>query len=321
MSLGEFELIDRFFKTSTVRDDVVLGAGDDCAVVDVPADKQLVVTTDTLVNGVHFPVTTSPENIAYKSVAVNLSDLAAMGAEPAWVSLSLTLPESDENWLARFASSFIESLRKYNVQLIGGDTTHGPLSITVQAMGLVDKHRIMRRDTASSGDAIYVTGTIGDAATGLSLLFDETAHDEDAEWLINRLNRPQPRVEFGRQAVQYCRCAIDISDGLAADLGHIIKASQCGATVNLVDLPLSRQLINKQGGLDAIDWNRVLTGGDDYELLLVVSADKEQSLLAVASQLSLPISKIGTIRKEPGLSFIQVDNTVLTLNGSGYEHF
>ena len=321
MSLGEFELIERYFKTPAVRDDVVLGTGDDCAVVDVPTGKQLVVTTDTLVNGVHFPVTTSPENIAYKSVAVNLSDLAAMGAEPAWVTLSLTLPESDENWLARFASSFIETLHNYNIQLIGGDTTHGPLSITVQAMGLVADNHMMRRDAARSGDAIYVTGTIGDAATGLSLLFDEAPHDEDAEWLINRLNQPQPRVEFGRQAVQYCRCAIDISDGLAADLGHIIKASRCGATVNLVDLPLSRQLINKQGGLDAIDWNRVLTGGDDYELLLVVPDYKEQSLLAVASRLSLPLSKIGTIKEEPGLSFIKEDNSVLTLNGSGYEHF
>ena len=321
MAAAEFNLINKYFLLPSTRADVLLGIGDDCALVSVPPQRQLAVTTDTLVEGVHFPVATAAEDIGCKAVAVNLSDLAAMGAEPAWLTLALSLPSADESWIKSFAAGFTAAAEKYHVQLIGGDTTQGPLSITVQALGLLDPARIMRRDAARPGDAIYVSGTLGDAAAGLKILQQAMAIDHDSAWLVDRLNRPEPRVELGTRVSACCRCAIDISDGLAADLGHILEASQCGATINIDRLPLSRQLVTYSGGRAAVDWSRVLAAGDDYELCLVVAPDCESHLLGIAAELSLPLSRIGEIEAKGPLNIIDDRGEKYRLEQVGYEHF
>ncbi len=321
MALGEFDLIRKYFTSPSFRPDVTLGVGDDCAIVSIPPGKQLAVSTDTLVDTVHFPSGTAPEDIAYKAVAVNLSDLAAMGATPAWLTLALSFPKVDLDWIKAFSESFITTAGRYNVQLIGGDITRGPLSITVQAMGLIDPAHCMRRDGARPGDLIYVSGTLGDAAMGLRMWQQGEVADRNAAWMINRLTRPEPRVKLGIQVAAFCQCAIDISDGLVADLGHVLAASRCGATVYTEKIPLSHQLLEHANTRDGVDWELVLTGGDDYELCLVVSEANERQLLEVAGELALPLTQIGSIEQQPSLSIIDRAGTKLVLDHPGYEHF
>lgn len=321
MVLGEFNLINKYFLSPSDRNDISLGIGDDCAIVSVPEGKQLAITTDTLIDGVHFPSNTSPEDIACKAIAVNLSDLAAMGAEPAWLTLALSLPQVDEDWVKSFSDSFRMTAKKYNVQLIGGDTTHGPLSLTVQAMGFIDPGDIMRRDCARPGDAIYVSGTLGDAAAGLKIVQQGQVIDDNHAWLVDRLNRPEARVELGLRVSKYCRCAIDISDGLAADLGHILEASDCGATVNIDRIPLSHQLLEYSFNRNEVDWEMVLSGGDDYELCLVVPAENENKLMQIASEITLPLTRIGVIEKNRSLNLVDEAGKKYLLDHSGYEHF
>jgi len=321
MATGEFNLIKKYFFSPSNRKEVLLGIGDDCAIVSVPEDKQLAITTDTLVDGVHFPSNTLPEDIACKAIAVNLSDLAAMGAEPAWLTLALSLPRVDESWIKSFSDSFSMAAEKYNVQLIGGDTTQGPLSITVQAMGFVEPDNIMRRDGARPGDVIYVSGTLGDAAAGLRILQQGQAIDAKKAWLVNRLNRPQARVELGLKASAYCKCAIDISDGLAADLGHVLEASNCGATVNIDSIPLSHQLVEYSVNRNEVDWEMVLSGGDDYELCLVVSPENENRLMQTASDISLPLTRVGVIEEHNALNIVDNTGAKYLLDRGGYEHF
>ena len=321
MASGEFDLIQKYFTSPVGRDDVSIGVGDDGAVVTVPQGKQLVVTTDTLVAGVHFPSDTQPEDIACKAIAVNLSDLAAMGAEPAWLTLALTLPHVDESWIKTFAASFSATAEKYNVQLIGGDTTQGPLSVTVQAMGLAAPDRIMRRDRARPGDSIYISGTLGDAAAGLGIRQQGRVPDESCAWLIDRLDRPEARTLLGMKLAACSNCAIDISDGLIADLGHILEASHCGATINIDKLPLSHQLVAYFNGRDDVDWELVLAGGDDYELCIVMRPDNEPELTRIAAELSLPLTRIGVIEQRPALNIIDDAGTKYLFDHHGYEHF
>jgi thiamine-monophosphate kinase len=321
MVLGEFDLIQEYFASPLEHGDVVIGIGDDCAVVSVPPGKQLAVTTDTLVDGVHFLHDTSPEDIACKAVAVNLSDLAAMGAEPRWLTLALSLPAVDEGWIRTFAESFRSTAGKYNVQLIGGDTTQGPLSITVQAMGLVDPARIMRRDRARPGDSVYVSGTLGDAAAGLRIMQQGQVVDDNQAWLVERLNRPEARTTMGMKLAYSSRCAIDISDGLMADLGHILEASRCGATINIDKVPLSRQLVAYSVNRDEVDWQMVLSGGDDYELCIVVNPVDEAELTMIAAELAVPLTRIGVIEQQPALNVIDDAGARYLFDHDGYEHF
>lgn len=321
MPATEFDIIDRYFRQQPRRDDVLLSVGDDAAILAVPAGKQLVVSTDTLVAGVHFPESTSPRDVAFKSVAVNLSDLAAMGAQPAWLTLALTLPEVDEHWLEQFAMEFVDTAAHFGADLVGGDTTQGPLSISVTAMGLVDAGAEMRRDRARDGDAIYVTGSLGDAAIGLALLQQDAVLDDSAAWLLGRLNRPQPRVGFASLASHCCDCAIDISDGLAADLGHVLEASDCGASVRLDSIPLSPQALAFFENTGGIDWNRVLGGGDDYELCLITAPENEAQLMRAARQSGTALSRIGEITRQQGLRFIDAGGVIHVLEHSGFEHF
>lgn len=248
--MGEFDIIDRYFNASQrpPRKDVLLSIGDDCAVTSLKPNQQLAITTDTLVCGTHFLPTISPADLAYKSVAVNLSDLASMGAEPAWISLALTLPEIDHDWLAEFSEHFFDILDHYNVDLIGGDTTKGHLSLTLTAQGIVPQDKGLFRHNAKVGDWIYISGTLGDSAAGLQLLLkqktDNLNWNKDESYLIQRHLRPTPRVLLGLTIASIANAAIDVSDGLLSDLGHILKRSNCGAALNLDDLPLSEPLLN-----------------------------------------------------------------------------
>lgn len=319
----EFGLIQKFFSHDIKRDDVTLGVGDDCALLNPPQGKLLAVTVDTLIAGVHFPLTTSPEDIAYKSLAVSLSDLAAMGADPAWATLALSLPESNVQWLEAFSLSFKETLNAYGMQLVGGDTTQGPLSVTVQLTGFIDSIKTMRRDAAKPGDKIYVTGCLGDAALALKLLDIQDLPDPMIrDSCLKKLNRPVPRVEFAQKAVEYCSCAIDISDGLLSDLGHILKASGCGAKVYFDQLPASRAFRKSPIYLNGLDYKQmILAGGDDYELCLVASPENEDALFLLAESTGLRLTHIGEINTSGELSVINSGGEPIEFSRTGYEHF
>ena len=322
MNNSEFDVIKKYFTFSHLRDDVPLAGGDDCAMVSVPADKQLVVTVDTLVSGVHFPSDTSPEDVAYKAVMVNLSDLASMGATPAWLTLAITLPDIDERWLSAFSQQLSSVLADFNLCLIGGDTTRGPLSITIQAMGLCDQEKVLRRDQARVGDKIFVTGHPGDAAIGLQTILDNL-DDEKLSVCVDRLNRPEARVRFAEELAAHSRCAIDISDGLVADLGHVISASHCGAKINLSEIPLSSaaQYYFEFYRKNSIDWSMVLTRGDDYELCFTVSNENELAVTKLADKHQLKITCIGEITDTNKLDFIDAENQTISFLTTGFKHF
>ncbi len=322
MNNTEFDIIKKYFTFSDSRDDVLLAGGDDCAIVSVPENKQLLITTDTLISGVHFPENTLPEDIAYKSLMVNLSDLAAMGATPAWVTLAISLPDINDAWLTAFSNQLSNLLSRFNISLIGGDTTKGPLSITIQAMGLCDKDKILRRDQAKLKDKVFVTGDIGDAGIGLQVVLNNL-NDENLLRCVQKLNRPEARVKFAEELTQYSACAIDISDGLVADLGHVINASHCGARINLSDIPISScvQYYFDHYHKSAIDWSMVLTQGDDYELCFTVNSKNEHAVRELAKKHQLKISCIGEITDSNELAFINKDNELMKFSSTGFKHF
>jgi len=321
MSDSEFDIIKKYFTFKNVRDDVNLAGGDDCAIVTVPEGKQLLVTSDTLIEGVHFPKNTSAEDIAYKAIMVNLSDLAAMGASPAWLSLAITLPDINESWLQKFSRQFEAVLSEFNLCLIGGDTTKGPLSITIQAMGLSDADTIMRRDKAVPGDKIFVTGELGDAAIGLEAVLNNL-NNENLQPCIDKLNQPLARVKFAEELSLYAKCAIDISDGLVSDLGHIVNASHCGAAVNLSDIPLSSSALYyfEHYNENEIDWSRVLTQGDDYELCFVVNEKHQKEVLALAKKHQLRVSCIGETTDTDTVTLFENGQRV-DFEKTGFKHF
>jgi len=316
MAVSEFDIIERFFRrNSTQREDVVLGIGDDAALLQLPADRQLVVAMDTLVAGRHFLPQAAAFDIGWKALAVNLSDLAAMGAEPAWATLSLTIPAADEVWLEGFANGFFQLAEHYHVDLVGGDTTRGPLSVTVQVHGLVEPGKALRRSAARAGQQLFVTGTLGDAACALQALQADHAPDPD---LLRRLNRPQPRLDFGLALAGTGAAAIDISDGLLADLGHILDASQCGATLWVDRLPCSPGLETIQD-IDVTACQ--LYGGDDYELCFSVDADQAERLSNLGQQQQLSITAIGVIESQTGIRCTHNDGSLYTPHGTGFDHF
>lgn len=304
--MSEFDIITQYFASQTShRNDVMVGIGDDAALVKPPQNHELAITTDTLVSGVHFPESTLPYDIGYKSLAVNLSDLAAMGATPAWVTMALTLPDKNLDWLKAFCDGFFALANQHQVQLIGGDLTRGPLCITIQAIGFTPSHQALLRSQAKPGDLIYVTGTLGDA--GLAL---RSAHASPE--ILARLNRPEPRVTTGIALRSIASSAIDISDGLAADLGHILKASRVGAKINVEQLPLS-PAVSALTPEQAIAL--ALTAGDDYELCFTVPAQKRAQLS------SIPCTCIGEITASSGLELNYNDGSSYHGNISGYQHF
>jgi thiamine-monophosphate kinase len=319
MPLGEFDLIHRYFERPIEqRQDVIVGIGDDGAVVRVPPGVELVLTSDTLVAGVHFSEDIPPEDLGYKALAVNLSDLAAMGARPAWATMALTLPQADEAWLAAFAQGFFELAQRFSVALIGGDLTRGPLSITVQMHGFVPEGRALRRSGAQAGHYIYVTGTLGDAALALTPRLAELT-DTYRPYLLGRLYRPSPRISEGLILRAIASSAIDISDGLIADLGHILETSHVGAVLEVDRLPLStavQKIKDKKYG-----WELALTGGDDYELCFTLPPEHQAVLESKRSDFACTVSCIGRIEAERGLRCIEHDGTPYLPQGAGYRHF
>ncbi|MCP5420738.1 MAG: thiamine-phosphate kinase [Gammaproteobacteria bacterium] len=316
---SEFTLIERYFESHiTQRRDVLLGIGDDCALLQAPENTSLAATMDTLVAGVHFLADADPEGIGHKALAVNLSDLAAMGAQPAWASLALTLPAADERWLAAFCRGFFALAEDYQVALVGGDMTHGPLCISVQAQGFVPATLALRRTGAQFGDRILVTGTPGDA--GLALAPRETRRNLTAEhiaYLQARLDKPLPRIQQGLDLRGLATAAIDISDGLAQDLGHILERSGVGATLYVDRLPLSPAMAACPEQATAI----ALTGGDDYELCFTVPPRHLGSVQSLAAAWDCACTEIGVIDASPGLRCLREDGTVYPLSPNGYDHF
>ncbi|OQW92510.1 MAG: thiamine-phosphate kinase [Thiotrichaceae bacterium IS1] len=317
--MTEFDLITRYFKQSfPTHPNVVLGLGDDAALCTVPPGMQLAIAIDTLVAGVHFPHHTAPEDIGYKALAVNLSDMAAMGAIPSWFTLALTCPHVDEGWLAKFSQGLLELAATTPVSLIGGDTTAGPLTVTVQIAGLVPANSALQRRGAKPGDAIYVTGYLGDAGLGLaSVQGTITLSSAATQYVETRLNRPTPRLLEGQALRGIATSAIDISDGLAADLGHILVASEVGATLELTQLPLSKVLRKHLSPTAA--WQLALSAGDDYELCFTVPSSRELELSKALPAGSY--TKIGIIDQAVGLRCLDENGQALVLEKRGYRHF
>ncbi len=311
MPLSEFSLIQRFFTRQTVKNaSTRLGIGDDCALLSLPEGYELAVTTDTMVENVHFFAGTDPEQLGHKLLAVNLSDLASMGAKPVSVTLALTLPNVDENWLTAFSKGFLSLAERYSVDLIGGDTTSGPLTLTVQAMGLVPKGKaLLLRSSAKPGDFIYLTGSLGDAGLGLKII--QGYHCINPLAANKRFNQPDPQIDAGLALTGIASACIDVSDGLAGDLGHILKQSNVGACLDWDALPLSDAVLTYIN--DTGDWSMPLTAGDDYELCFTVSPEK-------ATQLTINCTKIGVIESTPGLR-LRKSGTIQPFNSKGYEHF
>ncbi len=320
MPLAEFDLIREFFSHSAAdRDDVVLGVGDDCALLQPPVGMELAVTSDTLVEGVHFAADADPEALGHKSLAVNLSDLAAMGAEPAWVSLALTLPSSNFDWLQAFSRGFLSLAKEHGVALIGGDTTSGLLSISVTAHGFVRPGAALRRSGASAGDQIYVTGTLGDAALALLARQGSYTVESGVAHLEQCLDRPQPRLSVGLALGQIATAAIDISDGLLSDLGHICACSGVGARVLLERIPISAQVRSylQQGG----SWGTVVAAGDDYELCLTIPPGKDSLLRDIKADLDCDLARVGEVVSGSGVTCIDSEGRTISDLGSGYQHF
>lgn len=317
MSLNEFSLIKRYFAdTGSTRLAPILSQGDDAAVIEVPAGMQAVMSMDTLINGVHFPKGTSAADIAYKSLAVNLSDLAAMGATPAWFLLSLSLPDTNESWLHEFSSSLKEVAEIFQLELVGGDTCRGPLSITIQITGLVQKNRYVTRRGAKPGDKILVSGSLGSAALGLAHAQKRLKLPKSIAGICLRaLNRPCPRIELVEFLSRYATAAIDLSDGLIGDLAHILKLSDVGAKINQASLPVPAWIIENNA------YQYALSGGDDYEICLTLPRHQWPRVVQWNQQHpDCQLSEIGEI-SDSGYNLIQAKQTTDLYDWKGYQHF
>jgi thiamine-monophosphate kinase len=320
--LSEFDLIDRFFLRSTggsARPDVILGIGDDAAVLRMP-DADLVAAVDTVVAGRHFPVDCDARSIGHRALAVNLSDIAAMGATPAWATLALTMPHADAEWLERFADGFMTLADAYGVALVGGDTTGGPLTVSVQILGHVPRGGALRRVGAQVGDILAVTGTLGDSGAGLALVTGKWHTDDRAaaDELVARFEYPTPRVTFGIRARGIANAAMDISDGLTGDLPKLAAASGLAAHVDVDKLPLSQAIRSAATPAQARDW--ALAAGDDYELLLAVAPGRFDELASAARELNLTLSAIGELRRGNGVTW-KYKGDVFAAPAHGYDHF
>lgn len=323
---GEFALIDKYFARPTPS--AVLGPGDDCALLQPTPGKQLAVTTDMLVAGTHFLPDTNPKNLGWKALAVNLSDLAAMGAQPRWVTLAGALPAADEAWIAQFAEGFFACAKEYGVDVVGGDTTRGPLNICITALGEVTPGQALRRNNAQVGDQIWVSGRPGLASLGLAQLQGKITLPEPWQRLsIAALEKPRPRVALGLRLVGIASAAIDVSDGLLADLGHITENSGVAAAVKLVQLPHLRELSGTGESYNAelrkMALECQLAGGDDYELCFTAPFSQHQAISRIAAELELPLWCIGDIVEgaDGEVTVFDPDGKPVEFAQKGYDHF
>ncbi len=314
----EFDLIARHFTRPAAN--AVLGVGDDCALLGITHGMDLAVSTDTMVSGTHFFPDVHPENLGHKALAVNLSDMAAMGAMPYWALLALTVPNVDHDWLAAFSKGFFDLADEFNVSLVGGDTTRGPLALTVTIMGEVPAGAALRRSGAKVGNDVWVSGNIGDAALAVAHRQGRFKIDEaDYQEALLRLYEPTPRVALGQALRGLATAAIDISDGLLADLGHICRLSGVGATVELEHIPVSAigaKYVEQEEGR-----NIVVAGGDDYELCFTAHPNSRESIQDLTKMLGMPLTRIGQIKRGKGVSLLGPDGKAAKIDGRGYDHF
>ncbi|HZW25273.1 MAG TPA: thiamine-phosphate kinase [Gallionella sp.] len=312
--MSEFDLIRRHFTRATPG--AVLGVGDDAALLQPTAGMVLAVSTDMLVSGTHFFPDVDPFLLGHKTLAVNLSDLAAMGAMPRWATLAVSLPAADEAWLERFSAGFFALAQRHGVDLVGGDTTRGPLNLCVTIFGEVPPQQALRRSGAQPGDDVWVSGTLGDAALALAHLQGHIAlSGSDLAACAEHLHRPQPRIELGLALRGVANSAIDVSDGLLADLGHILECSGAGAEIMLDALPLSQVLRSRS------QQRLALAGGDDYELCFTVPAARAAEVPAIAERLGLPLTRIGKIVAGRGCIVQDANGNPLHIETEGYDHF
>ena len=319
---SEFEIIQHYFKRSVTG--TVLGIGDDAAIISPTTHMELAISTDTLVSGQHFFEDTDPYKLGYKSLAVNLSDMAAMGAKPRWVTLSLTLPKNlikfHEVWLSEFAQGFHELAQTHQVALIGGDTTSGPLNIGVHIIGEIAKGQSLRREGAKPDDDIWVSGCLGDAALALKHELREIKlTDNEVNYCLSALYMPTARVELGQHLVGLAHSAIDISDGLMADLGHILASSKRAAIIQLEAVPCSGVMKRLLPSLLAVQC--LLAGGDDYELCFTAPKKNRDCIEGIAQKLQVPLTIIGEIKKGEGLLVMDAEGREITIEKKGYDHF
>jgi thiamine-monophosphate kinase len=316
--LSEFSLIKRYFTRATPG--AILGVGDDAALLSITNGMELAVSTDMLVSGTHFFVDADPYMLGHKVLAVNLSDMAAMGAQPRWTTLAISLPSEDETWLERFSSGFFALADQYNVELIGGDTTRGPLNLCITIMGEVPQGKALRRDGAQVGDEIWVSGVVGDAALALAHMQGKVELSEKIfKSTEPALHQPQPRVALGHALRDIASSAIDVSDGLLADLGHILECSKLGAEIHLNKIPVSNNL----RPFLAQVWGQqcALAGGDDYELCFTAPAARHADLETLSEQLKLPLTCIGNIVPGIDCKIFAANGNVMKIEEAGYDHF
>jgi thiamine-monophosphate kinase len=316
--IGEFEIIKRYFTRDSADPDVVLGVGDDAAVLAI--DGLMAVTVDTLVEGVHFPNGMAPHLLGYRLMAVNLSDLAAMGAQPRWCTLALTLPAADELWLDGFSRGFFELAERFGVSLVGGNLTRGSLSATLQLMGKVERERLLTRSGGNVGDDVYVTGTLGDGSAGITLITERSIAPSGsaAAALKERFYRPEPRVGAGLALGALASAAIDISDGLLADLGHICAASGCGAAIDVERVPLSAEILSLFPPQEALA--HALGGGDDYELCFTAPPSRAEDIEEALEAGGTLVRRIGQL--VPGREVVcRRDGEPYQPTVRGYRHF
>ena len=322
---SEFDLISRFFTRSAPN--ALLGVGDDAALLAASPGMELAVSTDMLVSGQHFFPDVAAYLLGHKTLAVNLSDLAAMGATPRWATLALALPTTDPCWLELFSRGLFDMAARFEVSLVGGDTTCGPLNLTVTILGEVPAGKALRRSGACVGDDIWVSGDLGGAALGLRYLLSEVELDdaEEVESCLLRLHAPEPRVSLGQKLLGLAHAAIDISDGLLADLGHVLDASGVGAEVEFARLPahpaVATRLTKFSRSVTDLAQRCLLAGGDDYELCFTAAAECAQDVSDAAEYAGVAVTRIGRIRQEPGLSLLTADGSAMKFQERGFDHF
>ncbi len=325
MTLNEFDIIATYFQRSSQHPSVVKSVGDDCAIVSPVMDQLLVMSMDTVVAGRHFPEAATPAQIASRAFCTAISDLAAMGAKPQWFTMALVLPNVDAQWLHEFSESLFAMANQYECDLIGGDTTQGPLAVTIQVHGTVPKNKVLTRDAAQVGDSVFVSGPIGDGAAALLLLLNSLELEEDDQaYLLNRFYQPRAQIETGIAILPYAHAAIDISDGLVADLQHIANASQVDIDVDVERVPLSMayqhvfaQYENKM--------QPALTGGDDYQLAFTVPENQIAHIQALIKKNKIAATKIGQVvqkrLEKPYVHCYHNQQSFLLTGKQGYQHF
>jgi thiamine-monophosphate kinase len=317
--MSEFDLIKQHFTRPTHHTN--LGVGDDAALICIATGMELAISADMLVAGTHFFADAEPYKLGWKSLAVNVSDMAAMGAQPKWATLAIALPDNDDKWLSAFSRGFFACATEFNVDLIGGDTTRGPLNICVQIMGELPSGQAIKRSGAKVGDEIWVSGILGNAALALAHMQNRLKLPEDVfDACAQALHTPQPRVELGLALRGIANSAIDVSDGLLADLGHILQASDVGATLQLSSIPHSAHIAT-EALHDKRIINMLIAGGDDYELCFTASAEKHSEIIKLSEKLALPLICIGLITSNASLVVHDLNNVILDIKETGFDHF